>query len=92
MSTRAQYHDQQHDSPLQRRRQGFDLSSPCLACGATTAFKRDSAGERVRVPALQIVTEIGCTLPGLPAHLGGPGAVLHLARVLGFETPAGVIE
>ena len=30
------------------------LSAPCPACGATTAFRRDSAGERVRVPALQI--------------------------------------
>jgi hypothetical protein len=30
-------------------------------------------------------------LPGLPAHLG-PELYLYLARVLGFETPAGVIE
>src|SRR5271156_1604528 len=37
------------------------LSAPCPACGAKSAFRRDSAGELVREPALQIVTEIGCT-------------------------------
>ena len=37
------------------------VSAPCPACGATTAYRRDSAGERVRVPALQIITQLGCT-------------------------------
>jgi acetyl esterase/lipase len=37
------------------------VSAPCPACGATHVYRRDSAGERVRVPALQIVVETGCT-------------------------------
>jgi hypothetical protein len=67
------------------------LSAPCPACGAKSAYRRDSAGERVRVPALQIITELGCTCL-VCRHTWGPELYLHLARVLGFETPAGVIE
>jgi hypothetical protein len=67
------------------------LSAPCPACGAKSAFKRDSAGERVRAPALQIITELGCTCL-VCRHTWAPELYLHLARVLGFETPAGVIE
>jgi len=60
------------------------VSAPCPACGVKSAFRRDSAGEHVRVPALRI-------MPGLP-HTRGPELYLHLARVLGFDTPVGVIE
>ena len=67
------------------------VSAPCPACGATTAYRRDAAGERVRTPALQIVTELGCTCQ-VCRYTWGPQLYLHLARVLGFETPAGVIE
>jgi hypothetical protein len=67
------------------------VSAPCPACGAKTAFRRDSAGERVRVPALQIVTKLGCTCL-VCRHTWGPELYLHLARVLGFQAPAGVIE
>jgi hypothetical protein len=67
------------------------LSAPCPACGAKSAFRRDSAGELVRQPALQIITEIGCTCL-VCRHTWGPELYLHLARVLGFEIPAGVIE
>jgi len=66
------------------------VSAPCPACGATSAFRRDSAGEHVRVPALQIITELGCTCQ-VCRHTWGPELYLHLARVLGFETPAGVV-
>ena len=67
------------------------LSAPCPACGAKSVLRRDSAGERVRVPALQIVTELGCTCL-VCVHTWGPELYQHLARVLGFEAPAGVIE
>jgi hypothetical protein len=67
------------------------ISAPCPACGATHAFRRDSAGERVRSPALQIETQIGCTCQ-VCRHTWGPELYLHLARVLGFETPPGVLE
>jgi hypothetical protein len=67
------------------------VSAPCPACGAKIAFRRDTAGETVRVPALQIITELGCTCL-VCRHTWGPELYLHLARVLGFETPAGVVE
>jgi hypothetical protein len=67
------------------------VSAPCPACGAKSAFKRDSAGERVRVPALQIVTELGCTCL-VCRYTWGPELYLHLARVLGFGGPTGVLE
>lgn len=67
------------------------VSAPCPACGATSAFRRDSAGEHVRVPALQITTELGCTCQ-VCRYTWGPELYLHLARVLGFETPEGVAE
>lgn len=67
------------------------VSAACPACGATTVYKRDSGGERVRVPALQIVAETGCTCQAC-RHTWGPELYLHLARVLGFESPPGVLE
>lgn len=67
------------------------LSAPCPSCGATTVHRRDSAGERVRQPALQIVAEQGCTCMACNATWA-PTHYLHLCRVLGFELPAGVLE
>ena len=40
---------------------------------------------------MQLVTEIGCTCL-VCRHTWGPELYLYLARVLGFQTPAGVIE
>lgn len=37
------------------------------ACGATTIYRQNSAGERVRMPALQIVAA-GCTCQDLRHH------------------------
>jgi hypothetical protein len=67
------------------------LSAPCPACGATTAHRKDSAGEVVRVPALQIIAEIGCTCQAC-RYTWSPEYYVHLCRVLGFELPAGVLE
>jgi hypothetical protein len=67
------------------------LSAPCPACSATHVYRKDSAGELVRVPALQIITQIGCTCL-VCRHTWGPELYLHLARVLGFEAPARVLE
>jgi hypothetical protein len=49
------------------------LSAPCLACNATTVYRRDSSGEHVRLPLLQIVADTGCTCQAckhtwLPQH------------------------
>lgn len=67
------------------------VAAACPACGHKTAQRRDSAGELVRVPALQIVTDTGCTCIVCKATWG-PQLYLHLCRVLGFPLPAGVLE
>jgi hypothetical protein len=53
-------------------------------------YRRDSAGELVRQPALQIVAEQGCTCQAC-RHCCTPDLYLHLCRVLGFDLPDGVI-
>jgi hypothetical protein len=67
------------------------FSEPCPACGAKTAYRKDSAGEVVRMPALQIVTDKGCTCQACH-YVWGPELYVHLARVLGCDLPAGVLE
>ena len=66
------------------------ISAPCPACGATTVYRKDSAGENVKAPALQIITDRGCTCHACHAHWG-PELYLHLCRVLGFQLPEGVL-
>lgn len=67
------------------------FSVPCPACGASTVYRTDGAGERVRVPALQIVAEQGCTCQAC-RHTWLPEHYLLLSRVLGFDAPEGVID
>jgi len=67
------------------------VTAPRPACGATTVFCRDSAGELVRQPALQIVAEHGCTCQACN-YCWAPAHYLYLARVLGYELPPGVLE
>jgi hypothetical protein len=67
------------------------FSAACPACGATTVYRRDSAGERVRMPALQIVAETGCTCQAC-RHTWLPHHYLLLCTVLGFGPPAGILE
>lgn len=67
------------------------ISAPCPACGATTAHKIDSAGDRVRVPALQVIADQGCTCQ-VCRYTWTPDLYMHLCRVLGFEMPKGVLE
>lgn len=66
------------------------ISAPCPACSAETAYRRDSAGETVRVPALQI-TDRGCICLACRASWA-PEYYLFLCGLLGFELPAGVLE
>lgn len=69
------------------------ISAACPACGETHAYRRDplEPDKHVRVPALQIVTEQGCTC--IVCHATwAPDLYMHLCRVLGFELPAGVLE
>jgi len=67
------------------------VAAACPSCNHKTALRRDNAGELVRVPALQIIAETGCTCVVCKAHWA-PEYYLHLSRVLGFEMPAGVLE
>lgn len=66
------------------------LSAPCPACGKTTVYRKDSGGELVRQPALQITT-IGCQCQACKTSWS-PDLYMHLARVLGYDLPAGVLE
>lgn len=66
------------------------ISAACPACGKTTVYRKDSAGELVRQPALQITT-MGCVCQACRASWS-PDLYLHLARVLGYDLPAGVLE
>ncbi|UQE73852.1 hypothetical protein MYK68_14045 [Gordonia sp. PP30] len=59
----------------------WTIPAPCPACGATTVYRPDSAGEVVRQPALQ-VTEHGCQCQHCK-HLWEPQLFAHLARTLG---------
>jgi hypothetical protein len=67
------------------------VAAACPACGHKTALRRDNAGELVRVPALQIIAETGCTCVVCKAHWA-PTHYLLLSKVLGFDLPAGVLE
>lgn len=66
------------------------LPAPCPACDKKIVYRRDSAGELVRQPALQITTN-GCECQACHT-IWGPELFMHLARVLGYPTPAGVLE
>lgn len=59
----------------------WTLPSPCPACDTATVYRKDSSGEMVRQPALQIGTQ-GCTCLKCKAHWP-PDQFIWLARVLG---------
>lgn len=67
------------------------ISAACPNCGHKTALRRDSAGELVRVPVLQVVAADGCTCLVCKAFWP-PSHYMHLCRVLGFPTPEGVVN
>ena len=67
------------------------VSAPCPTCGTATVWRTDTAGERVRTPALKLVTESGCTCQACGAHWE-PTKYLFLVRLLGWELPDGVLE
>lgn len=67
------------------------ISAACPACGQTTVWRRDAAGEMVRQPALQLVTNQGCTCQACKTFWE-PTKYLFLCKLLGFELPEGVLE
>lgn len=66
------------------------LPAPCPACNTKTIYRTDDAGEKVRQPALQIGV-LGCECMNCH-HIWGPALFMHLARVLGYQLPEGVLE
>lgn len=66
------------------------LSQACPTCGRKTVYRRDSAGEKVRQPALRI-TAAGCTCGHCDAHWP-PENYLFLCKLLGFALPTGVSD
>lgn len=67
------------------------ISEPCPACGATKVYRRDSSGQLVRQPALQLVTNQGCTCMACKTFWE-PTKYLFLCKLLGFDLPEGVLE
>jgi hypothetical protein len=62
----------------------------CTNCGTRRVYRIDSAGERVRQPALK-VTKDGCRCQNCHASWE-PGQLRLLAAALGYPLPAGVLE
>jgi hypothetical protein len=68
----------------------WSLPNPCPACQTRTVYHKDSGGETVRQPALQI-GPMGCECQRCHA-VWAPNLFAHLALVLGYPLPAGVLE
>ncbi|AVJ50266.1 hypothetical protein I5J36_gp50 [Mycobacterium phage Mendokysei] len=66
------------------------IAAPCPNCETETVYRPDSAGENVRMPALQIIADRGCICLECNATWT-PDLYMHLCRVLGFPAPAGVV-
>ena len=66
------------------------LTAACPACGTETIQHRDSAGELVRSPALQLTIETGCTCQACGYHWA-PNQFVELATDLGIPSPEGVV-
>ena len=70
--------------------QRWTLPDPCPACGEKTAYRRDSGGDRVRGPALQIDTK---TCRCNNCHAMWPREKFEwLGLLLGRNKPEGVVE
>jgi hypothetical protein len=67
------------------------ISAACPSCGRAFVYRKDSAGETVRQPALKVVTETGCTCQACDATWT-PDRYMFLCKLLGFALPEGVLE
>lgn len=66
------------------------VSAPCPACQKRWVYRKDSAGENVRQPALQLTAQ-GCVCQAC-RYEWGPQYFMHLAAVLECPLPEGVLE
>lgn len=68
------------------------IAAPCPACGTRWVYRTSaSAGETIRQPALQLITDTGCTCQNCRSFWP-PDRYLFLCKLLGFAAPAGVIN
>jgi hypothetical protein len=65
------------------------ISAPCPNCTKTHIWKRDSAGDTVRQPALRLIVNQGCSCQACGA-VWPPDKYLWLAKLLGYDLPEGV--
>ena len=65
----------------------WHLPNPCPACDVAVVYRKNSADETVRQPALQI-GPTGCVCQNCH-HEWQPQYFQHLARVMGYELPNG---
>ncbi len=63
----------------------------CPSCNKKHFYRKDSAGDTVRQPTLQIITSQGCECVACGAYWG-PEKYLFLCKLLGFDMPDGVLE
>ena len=67
-----------------------EISEPCPACGATAAYRRNTAGEMVRSAALQLTIDqckcLKCRVVWQQDHFQ------LLAAAIGCDKPAGVVK
>ncbi|MCV7434828.1 hypothetical protein H7K31_24850 [Mycolicibacterium bacteremicum] len=68
----------------------WTLPNPCPACDVAIVYRKNSGGETVRQSALQI-GPTGCVCQNCH-HEWAPSYFQHLARVMGYDLPAGVLE
>lgn len=66
------------------------IDAPCPSCGRKTVYRKDSAGETVRQPALKLIANVGCTCQACDAHWP-PEKFLFLQKLLGFAPTEGVV-
>ena len=69
----------------------FIEGAACPSCGKTWVYRRDSGGDHVRQPALKLVVSQGCTCQACQAFWE-PEKFMFLGRLLGYETPEGVVD
>lgn len=67
------------------------ISAACPSCGKEMVYRRNSAGDQVRQPALKLVVSQGCTCQACGAFWA-PEKFMFLGRLLGYEMPEGVLE
>ena len=67
------------------------ISAACPSCGKETVYRKDSAGDIVRQPALKLVVSQGCTCQACNAFWA-PEKFMFLGRLLGYDIPEGVLE